>query len=229
MGRLREQDLPFRVKDKKVPKLVYGAAESKRKLPSEVPTVAEYDPRDNTITFFGSEKPSEYTVQHEIAHAQLGHGKSGKEPSLEQAAEEELQADLLAYSRLGGLLSDYRPSKLPPRIESRVGKVSPEVGAVILDLSTTGGDLYDRLWAWEVPNYQKWRRGLDAHSKAIRKYWQYLPASWKEAWRLYAKVGEEEIVRTRREAMRLSKVRPKKGKRRKSVRSSRQKVLVGTR
>jgi len=151
--RITEEQLPFRIKRKTVPRIVYGRKPGNGKLghyhksETEQVYIAPHDKEKG--------QDIEQTIAHEIAHYQLEDRRKLDVRDLEHTAENELQADLLAYVRTGKRENYYER---------------------LLDLHW---QLVDKLATWEVPQKNKQLLAFVILHTLMKGYERYLPPQWK--------------------------------------------------
>jgi len=149
--KIKEQNLPFGIKRKDRPPILHAV----RPKDISTDTEGEYSPITKKIYIY-TKALDPYTVEHEVAHYQLRDLRRSEETSLEERAEDEIQADLLCYARIG------RPKRYKGRANSILW------------------NLHDKLEAWEVNEKAKRARTFQAFWVAVDKYWKWMPESWRE-------------------------------------------------
>jgi len=176
--RLEEKDLPFKVKRKDKPKIVH------KRVEPESGVIGVYHPDSHTVEMYKGATPMD--TQHEIAHYQLHDFRRTGEESLDELAEEEIQADLLAFSRTIIEPEDYKQRLMG-----------------IIDF------MKKQLEHWDADDFAKARRVAQVVTKAMLKYWRWLPPEWKDAY--YEMRKQYRAYKTRISTARQKQVKRKRG------------------
>jgi hypothetical protein len=156
MRQLRESDLPFKVKRLDKPQIVH-----KRNEEGNLGGDYHRSYKDKIYIYpHGKEDDIEYTETHEVAHYQLDDRRTRDEKSLLQRGEDEIQADLLTYARIGKPI-DYS-------------------GRWVV----IGENLLEYIDRWEVPLSNKKFRVLGVLQQLYNKYKSVMPKQWVDDYKV---------------------------------------------
>lgn len=149
---MEEKDLPFKIKNKKRPRVL--RVSKGHPVYEEMKGHAAAIQRGGTIYIIKKNVPH-WVVEHEVAHYQLGHKEGGL--TLNGYFRQEVEANLLCYSRIG------QPKNLDEIMNfwwddtrSDIAKEHPEMSKQEVDEAV-----------------------CDAITSQLQYYWQYLPIQWR--------------------------------------------------